>query len=333
MKKQGQEVCTAILLGVLLPGLLLRSAVLLKMLPNRQNTLRQQPISPTTESIETPPQGLDKPLPVLLADGSLVEMDTDEYLVGVLLKEMPASFAQEAKKAQSVVARTYALRVHEKGEKHEQGAVCTDYTCCQAYIDPAEYLEEGGKQEAIDAARQAVEETHGMVLTYDGKLIDATYFSCSGGYTEDAVAVWGTDVPYLQSVSSPGEEYATHYTDTVQFSVEEFAEALGMQAEELGTNWLGELKRTQGGGVDTLEIGDTTFQGTELRKLLNLRSTAFYITAVGDTVTITTRGYGHRVGMSQYGADAMAAEGYTYEEILCHYYLGTTLERYEESSG
>ncbi len=326
MKKQWQEVCTAALLGIIAPGLVLRTAVLLGDI--RRPVFHGETTAPpqSDTSAQTQVQETPSLLPVLLADGSIVPMETDEYLVGVLLREMPASFAPEAKKAQAVVARTYALRIYERGDKHEQGAVCADYTCCQAYIDPEEYVENGGAAEAVTAARQAVAETHGMVLTYDGKLIDATYFSCSGGYTEDAAAVWGADVPYLQSVSSPGEEYATHYMDTVQFSVEEFADALGVELTEPGASWLGDLHRTEGGGVDTVEIGGTEFKGTELRRLLNLRSTAFLITVVGDTVTITTKGYGHRVGMSQYGADAMAAGGSTYEDILLHYYSGAVLE-------
>ena len=162
-------------------------------------------------------------------------------------------------------------------------------------------------------------------MTYEGKLVEATYFSCSGGTTEDAVAVWGTDVPYLQSVASPGEENATYYTDSVTFTAQEFASRLGVNLTGKPASWVCDVTHTVGGGVDTMKIGGLTFKGTELRKLLGLRSTAFTITAMEDTITVQTRGYGHRVGMSQYGADAMAALGSTYDEILTHYYQGTEL--------
>ena len=224
------------------------------------------------------------------------------------------------------MARTYALRTHEKAVKHDLGAVCTDHTCCQAYIDPQEYLAGGGTQEAIDAAAMAIQDTYGQVLLYEGKLIDATYFSCSGGRTEDAAAVWGADVPYLQSVESPGEEHVSFYTDTVHFTAREFAEALGVSLRGQPATWFGETVRTQGGGVATMQIGGIHYAGTVLRQKLGLRSTAFYITAVADRVIITTRGYGHRVGMSQYGADAMAVSGKCYEEILLHYYTGAELK-------
>lgn len=320
MKRQWQDLLTAALLGLLLPGFILRTAIFL-----HKDPAQPQPTQPTLAQV--PPEETEEfLLPVLCSDGSVVEMNREAYLVGVLLQEMPASFSLEAKKAQAVVARTYAMRVHTVGQKHEGGAICTDSTCCQAYIDPQEYLTGGGTPEAVDAARTAVRQTQGLVLTYEGKLIDATYFSCSGGYTEDAQAVWGADVPYLQSVSSPGEEYATHYTDTVQFSTKEFAQALEIPEAEQSENWVGSIARTEGGGVDSIEIGGVRFQGTQIRQKLGLRSTAFTITVVGDTVTITTKGYGHRVGMSQYGADAMAAAGCGFEEILLHYYSGAALE-------
>jgi stage II sporulation protein D len=137
------------------------------------------------------------------------------------------------------------------------------------------------------------------------------------------VAVWGADFPYLRAVESPGEENAAHYTDTVSFTVGELEDRLGVK---LQGNWLGDIRYTQGGGVDTVVMGGKTFTGKTLRTVLGLRSTAFDLEISGDRVTITTRGFGHRVGMSQYGADAMAAAGHSFDEILAHYYPGTTLE-------
>ena len=306
----------AILLAAVMPGIVFRIALL----------RRQSPEETTPQTSESVGITQERYLPVLHGE-EIRDMELDVYLLGVLLKEMPASFEQEAKKAQAVVARTYALRTHEKGAKHEQGAVCTDHTCCQAYIDPETYIANGGSKEEVDAAVKAIADTRDLVLMYNGKLIDATYFSCSGGRTEDAAAVWGADVPYLQSVESPGEESVSFYTDTVYFTAREFTQALGVSLEGLPATWFGEISRTEGGGVDTIKIGGVAYSGTDLRQKLGLRSTAFYITAVADTVTITTKGYGHRVGMSQYGADAMAVSGKSYEEILLHYYTGAELKK------
>ena len=264
--------------------------------------------------------------------GNLQQMTLGEYLVGVVLAEMPADFEAEALKAQAVVARTYTCKRME-GSKHEGAAVCMDSGCCQGFRSPEEYRDMGGDADDIRKVRQAVEATDGLVLRYGGTLIDATYFSCSGGSTEDAVAVWGQDVPYLQAVDSPGEEDAPRFTDTVAFTAAEFAEKLGLAAGGDPDRWFGAVTRTDGGGVDTMVIRGETFTGTQLRSRLGLRSTAFEISVSGQTVTVTTRGFGHRVGMSQYGAQAMAQGGSSFEAILAHYYTGAELVREDISAG
>ncbi|MBO4938267.1 MAG: stage II sporulation protein D [Oscillospiraceae bacterium] len=318
MKQIWKEVCFAALMGLVVPAVLLSAAVHFTI-PDPPEELPQLTTAPA--------QPQQEPVRIrVLTESSLVdEMDLEEYLVGVILAEMPASFEEEAQKAQAVVARTFTLRTGQ-GSKHPQAAVCMDSGCCQAYISPEKYLAAGGTEEGIEKMRSAVEATVGQVLTYGGELIEATYFSCSGGSTEDAVAVWGTDVPYLRAVDSPGEEGAAHYTDTLSFSAEAFASALGLDLTGPTKTWFGDVTYTAGGGVDTAVIGGVNFRGTELRKALGLRSTAFTVTAGEDAVTITTRGYGHRVGMSQYGADAMALAGSSYEQILAHYYQGAVLE-------
>ena len=260
--------------------------------------------------------------------GNLRQMDLQSYLVGVVLAEMPADFDSEALKAQAVVARTYT-RKRMEGSKHDAAAICMDPACCQSWRSEEEYLAQGGRQSSVEKVRQAVTDTDGMVLCYDGKLIDATYFSCSGGSTEDAVAVWGQDVPYLQAVESPGEENAPRYSDTVSFSASDFAGKLGLSAGEDPAGWFGAVTYTEGGGVKTMVIQGKEFSGTQLRSKLGLRSTAFEITVRGKKIEITTRGFGHRVGMSQYGAQAMAKAGSAYGEILAHYYTGTELVRME----
>lgn len=267
----------------------------------------------------------------VLTENELVEqMDINEYLTGVVLSEMPASFEFEALKAQSVVARTYVLRRSNGHEKHGDAAVCVNSSCCQGYKSVDRYLAEGGKPDDVIKIQKAVCETDGLVLTYQGDLIDATYFSCSGGMTEDASAVWGEDVPYLQSTTSLGEENARHYMDTVTFPVGVFAELLSIDEKQFRFQGIKNITYTAGGGVDTITICDQEFKGTEFRKKLNLKSTAFVISVVGDTVTITTKGYGHRVGMSQYGADAMAVSGSKFTEILKHYYKDVDITEMEK---
>ena len=264
--------------------------------------------------------------------GNLQQMALEEYLLGVVLAEMPADFETEALKAQAVVARTYTCKRMERS-KHEGAAVCMEPGCCQGYRSPEEYREAGGREAAVEKVRRAVEDTDGLVLCYGGALIDATYFSCSGGSTEDAVAVWGQDVPYLQAVESPGEEEAPRFTDSVEFSSSEFAEKLGISAAGDPAGWFGAVEYTDGGGVDTMVIRGKPFTGPQLRSKLGLRSTALEISVSGKTITVTTRGFGHRVGMSQYGAQAMAQAGESFQSILAHYYTGTELVREDISIG
>lgn len=263
---------------------------------------------------------------VQMKDGIIQDMELEKYVVSVVLQEMPASFEQEALKAQAVVARTYTMKRKAAGGKHIGADICTDSTCCQAYCSEEDYLSKGGTKEELDKVKKAVLDTKDLVLVYNGALIEATYFSCSGGMTEDATAVWGSYIPYLQAVESPGEEFADHYTDTVLFSIEEFENLIEMDLNDYPETWIESVSYTPGGGVKTIRICGIDYDGTQIRKKLNLRSTAFIMTALGNTVTVTTKGFGHRVGMSQYGAEAMALNGKNFTEILAHYYAGTTLE-------
>ena len=322
------ECLLAILLGVILPSLIF--AVFERV------TAQEEPeeVTHTTVESETEQETIlrpvyeDKNIQVLLNNGTTCEFKLDTYVLGVVLGEMPADFEAEALKAQAVVARTYALKRNTTGKKHNDGAVCMNPGCCQAYCAVETYLKQGGTSASVNKVLRAVEDTRGQVLTYNGNLIEATYFSCSGGKTEDAVAVWGTDIPYLQAVDSPGEEAADSYSDTVRYTAKEFAQRLGIKASGRPSSWLGAVTYTDGNGVDNMVIAGKVFQGTTLRTKLGLRSTSFAIKTEGETVIISTKGFGHRVGMSQYGADAMAAKGSTYQQILQHYYPGTTLQLY-----
>ena len=321
MKVLWKEICVAILMGAVVPSLILNfSAVLL------EGNAKELPIVESMSQTYSAEQGTI-PVPVRFPGGHVAVMDIDDYLTGVVLGEMPADFEKEALKAQAIAARTYTAKAMKTGGKHGDGSLCTDSACCQAYLSEETYLDRGGTAENLEKVRSAVLDTSGWVLTYEGELIEATYFSCSGGSTEDAAAVWGTDYPYLQAVSSPGEEKAAHYTDTVTFSAVQFQQTLGISLDGTPDSWFRDVTYTDGGGIDTMTIGGRVYLGTQLRALLGLCSTAFSISTTEDTITITTRGYGHRVGMSQYGADAMAVMGSTFPEILSHYYPGTTLTR------
>jgi len=317
MKRIYKEWLLAVFLGMVLPGIILGAMV--------KGRMAKESIQEPTATVHTP-EISEVTMKLMLPDGEVRSLNLEEYLVGVVLAEMPASFEREALKAQAVVARTYTLKCAEAGVKHGVGTMCADSTCCQAYVEPENY---GGGKENLEKIRSAVAETAGKVLTYNGNLIEATYFSCSGGVTEDAVAVWGTDYPYLRSVESPGEETATYYIDSVYFTAGEFQQKLGRELSGTPKSWIGFTTYTAGGGVNTIRIGGVDYKGTEIRAKLGLRSTAFTMTADSDGITVDTKGYGHRVGMSQYGADAMALRGCGYEEILTHYYQGTELTAYE----
>lgn len=323
MGSLGRDLFAALFMGLVVPGVLLNLASV-------RLTEAEPPsdVPPETTALATLPR---ESAEISLRRGEAVTpLGLEEYLVGVVLAEMPASFAPEALKAQAVAARTYTGKTMVTGGKHGDGSLCDDPGCCQAYIPPEDYLARGGTEAGVQKVRAAVEDTWGQVLTYEGELIEATYFSSSGGSTESALAVWGTDYPYLQAVDSPGETAAAHHTDTVEFSPEEFQQKLGQTLSGSPEGWFREVAYTDGGGVDTMVIGAECYTGTQLRSLLGLRSTAFSI-RVGDTITVTTHGYGHRVGLSQYGADAMAVTGSDHAAILAHYYPGTELTQLGET--
>lgn len=312
MRPLWKDVLIAVWLGVIIPGIILNGAVLKE---RKRQRLQDQVLQVQTT------QNDSRAVPVKDQDGTCTLLDLDTYLTGVLLAEMPADFHEESMKAQAVAARTYAWKNHTTGGKHGDGSICMDSACCQAYIPEETYLSCGGVDETVEKVRRAVQATSSIVLGYNGELIEAIYFSSSCGTTEAAVAVWGVDYPYLQVVTSPETVAADH----ISYTKAEFQNLLGKTLPGEPSEWFGAVTYTDGGGVAALEIGGETYTGVELRALLKLRSTAFQIRTEGQAITITTRGYGHRVGMSQYGANAMAEAGNTWQEILQHYYPGTTL--------
>lgn len=264
-----------------------------------------------------------------VSDGSVSEIDIDDYLTSVVAAEMPASFEPEALKAQAVAARTYSM--YKSASSDHSADVCTDPSHCQAYLSDEEMHANWGAdyETYYGKIHSAVTDTHGEYLSYDDLPAMAVFHSMGGGRTENSADVWGTSVPYLVSVPSPGEEEAANYSTSVTMSFEEFKSKIAFSHPEAKISSpldVSEPSLTEGGHVKSMIIGGCVLSGTELRSIFNLRSTMFSLSFDGDNVTFSVTGYGHGVGMSQYGANAMAKEGKSYKEILSHYYSGTTLE-------
>ena len=260
----------------------------------------------------------------LKTEDGVETVDEDTYLTAVVLSEMPASFEPEALAAQAVAARTFLARQRLAG-KHMDCDVCADSACCQAWSSEATLEAKYGVElpQYWDKASAAVAETAGEILTYDGAPIEAVYFSCSGGSTEAAVAVWGTDVPYLQALRYESE--AAFPEDKLRAILNKAAPEAKLDGASEG--WFGEPILTEGGGVASVTIGGEDFTGTQLRSLLGLNSTRFTVTCGDGEVVFHVRGFGHRVGMSQYGANAMAKLGFDYRAILQYYYRGAGIEK------
>ena len=266
----------------------------------------------------------------------IVEAKLEEYLVGVVAAEMPPYFDLEALKAQAVAARTYALgRVkgyYGSTASHFGADICTDPGHCQAWISKERFLEVYGGEDDWARIEKAVNDTRNIVVTYGDVLINPLFHSNSGGATEDAREVWAISesVPYLQSVFSPDESSYPDYEKKQLYSWDEIAEKVKTKYPEarLPSNVDMEIESfTVSGRVDSIRIGSVSMSGTEFRELLGLRSTMISLNfPSAESVEITTYGYGHGVGMSQCGADALARDGYGYEDILKYYYSGVEVE-------
>lgn len=329
MDEEWKRWMAAIALSLVLPQTIVQLG---SKQPTQSVPAESSPGTAATDLIITTAPVQAKPVYILVLTpmGTVMQMELEEYVRGVVLAEMPAYFDEEALKAQAIAARTYALRRLTLADRHPAGAICSESTCCQAWMSDEDYLADRGTREDWAKIAAAVNQTCSMVLTYDGALAETTYFSCSGGRTEDALAVWGEEIPYLQSVDSPGEEQASGYEQQLYFTKNQFAAALGRTLAGSPDDWLGEVRHTPGGSVDTMVIAGITYSGVELRKLLELNSTLFTVSADDSGITVTTWGKGHRVGLSQYGADAMAVSGSTFEEILSHYYRGTRIDKFTD---
>lgn len=261
----------------------------------------------------------NKNLISLIHNGNTINIELEDYVIGVVAAEMPASFHIEALKAQSVIARTYALN------KLSKGVTLTDNNSTQNYIDIDQMRNKWGADfdKYYNKIKDAVLSTEGTTLKYNDEYIDAVYFSTSNGYTEDSINVWGNDIPYLKSVESYWDRDASSFFRTQTMDLNTFNSKLGTNISN--GDEISIIERNSSSRVSKISVGGKIFSGVQFRNILGLRSADFDIGLNDNLLTITTRGYGHGVGMSQYGANGMAQNGYNYKQILSHYYSNVSI--------
>ncbi|NLK36161.1 MAG: stage II sporulation protein D [Gracilibacteraceae bacterium] len=285
----------------------------------------------TEEQREDLKQYNDIPIDVYMCDmDRVVTMDLEDYILGVVAGEMPASFHPEALKAQALAARTYTmLRMRLFGgrgcSKHQGAEICTDSTHCQAYRNPVTVKKD------LDKLKEAVYGTAGEVIIYDNKLIDAVFHSTSGGKTENSEDIWSNRVPYLRSVVSQYEEHSPKYVARQEVSIDSFIDCMkkldsGVVINKKNIkNEIEILERSEGGRITRIKVGNKVFKGMDVRNVLGLNSSNFNFDIGSSTIRFTVVGNGHGIGMSQYGADGMAKNGASYKDIVTHYYQGVDI--------
>ena len=257
------------------------------------------------------------------------EINLDEYIINVVSAEMPVDYELEALKAQAIVARTYTIYKITTSKKHENADICDKSTCCQAWISKEDRFKRWDENKRVsnwNKIVKAVNETAGKIITYEGKPINAFFHSNSGGKTEVPFYVWGgTGYPYLQVVETSGEENYSQYSSQAKFTKEKFVEKIKKEHKDFQINFEEEncieiIERDDSNRVMTVRIGNLNLSGVETRTILGLRSANFTIEINDKEIIFKVIGYGHGVGMSQTGADALAKQGKNYEEIIKHFY-------------
>ena len=249
----------------------------------------------------------------------------EEYVVGVVAGEIPVSFNIEALKAQAVASRSYVMYQIKRNKNKDFDVY--DTVRSQVYLDASLLKDKWGDDYVnnVNRIKEAVIDTAGEYLVYDGEVVEAMFFSTSSGVTENSEDVFSSSVPYLRSVSSTWDEISPVYMDSKKFSKEEFYNLLNLNYQEkmsVNTN------ATSTGRVIDLVINDKKFSGRDIVSKLGIRSSYFVITEYDDSIVVDTKGYGHGVGMSQYGAEGMARDGYSYEKILKYYYSGVEIKKF-----
>lgn len=260
--------------------------------------------------------------------GVIEQTDFEDYIIGVIASEMPADFSLEALKAQALTARTYILKLmlNPADTNLPDGSIVSDTITHQVYHNDSELRAIWGNDYdwKITRISEAVQATRNQIITYNGDPITATFFSTSNGFTENSEDYWQNAIPYLRSVESPWDKESPKYSAIKTVSAQQFYDALGVKLPSDGT--VGQISaRTKSGRVASASINGKTFTGREIREKLDLDSSDFRWKRNGNSVVIETKGWGHGVGMSQYGADGMAKAGKNYQEIIMHYYNGVQI--------
>ncbi len=264
-----------------------------------------------------------------------ITLALEEYVKGVVAGEMPANFHPEALKAQTVAARTVVVRRLKRfggaGYPGTGADLSNDVNDSQAWLSKKQLIAKWGLWNYYrnwSKITAAVDATAGLILTYDGRPIDALYHSTSGPRTANAEEVWGTPVPYLKSVPCSFDQHSPRYRQEQVFTIEDLFSALGNGGKPPAAGFsLRILDRTASGRVNTVQIGEKVYRGVDLRSRLGLASTNFTVHRQEGKVVFTTIGYGHGVGLCQYGADGLAKKGKTFQEILHHYYRGVEIRK------
>ncbi|OMF35884.1 stage II sporulation protein D [Paenibacillus sp. FSL H8-0548] len=305
---------------------------------NTQKSNAQQSSRPSSdqETLTEKPTIVDQLLVrVYVTEEKRVEsVPLETYVRGVVAAEMPVSFELEALKAQAIAARTYIIRRIVQGNDvgmPVKDADVTDTTEHQVYISVQGLAVkwDGNEQKSnMNKLDEAIAQTRGKIITYKGEPIEAVFFSTSNGYTENSEDYWLQEIPYLRSVESPWDKsISPRYKETVKLSLNEFYSKLGVASKGSAKSSIRIVEKTEGNRISKMMIAGTSFTGREVREKLSLASSQFTWSIKGNTISITTYGYGHGVGMSQWGANGMAQSGASAEEILSHYYSSVQVEQ------
>jgi stage II sporulation protein D len=257
----------------------------------------------------------------------IVEINENEYISGVVAAEMPAEFEIEALKAQALCARTY-LKSKNGCDKANNADICNDYSHCQAYKSKDELKDIWKKDYEKNYKKifDACQSVNDKIIVYNNEPISAVFHSTSSGKTENGIDVWGGDAPYLKSVDSSYDKKSPKFKSSKTISIDEFKEKLSCDSDDIYSS-IGKTTITEGGGVKSIEIGDKVYSGRDIREMFDLNSTNFTLDIFDSSVVFNVSGYGHGVGMSQYGANFMAKDGNNYVEIIKHYYRGVDITK------
>ena len=334
MRKDFQS--TAILSVIILIFMIVVPSFIIKAIPVRATEEKENEEVEVQENNYISLSGTDTIKVYITKEDKVVEVPIEEYVKSVVSGEMPAGFEVEALKAQSVAARTYVAAKRGRPCDIAKGGDVCDTTHCQVYIGKEERITkwEDKGEEYWDKISKAVDETKGKVLAYNKELVQyPQFFSTSSGMTENSKDVFSSDLPYLVSTESTGEEeVAPRFNGELKLDINKFVETINtkFQDSKLTVNNLSEqiniISRSDAGGVKEIKVGESTVRGLDFRLAIGLNSTNFQYTIINDDIIFATKGYGHGVGMSQWGANIMAKNGSEYSSILKHYYTGIELE-------